>query len=86
MKTGPVFHLPGIFPGHCRSRMRAGGLRGSPGDHHPGPRGGGRVSLPVKEGLYGELLSLPLYPALTEADVSWICGQVSGFLGGRRKT
>jgi len=44
--------------------------------------GGGRVSLPVTEGLYGELLSLPLHPALTETEVSWICSQVAGFLGG----
>jgi dTDP-4-amino-4,6-dideoxygalactose transaminase len=48
--------------------------------------GGGRVSLPVTEGLYGELLSLPLHPALKETEVSWICGQVSGFLGGKGKT
>lgn len=47
--------------------------------------GGGRVSLPVTEGLYGELLSLPLHPALTAAEVSWICGQVSEFLGGSCK-
>lgn len=54
-------------------------------NHLLGLFGGGGVSLPVTEGLYGELLSLPLHPALTEAEVSWICGQVSGFLGGRRK-
>ena len=35
----------------------------------------------VTEGLYGELLSRPRHPALTDAEVSWICGQVPGFLG-----
>jgi len=45
--------------------------------------GGGRVSLPVTERLYGELLSLPLHPLLDETDVEWICDQIKAFLGGR---
>lgn len=28
-----------------------------------------------------EALSRPRHPALTEAEVSWICGQAPGFLG-----
>jgi hypothetical protein len=36
----------------------------------------------VTEGLYGELLSLPLHPALTDAGGSWICGRAPGFTGG----
>jgi hypothetical protein len=35
----------------------------------------------VTEWLYGELLSLSLHPALTEAEVSWSCGRAPGFLG-----
>jgi dTDP-4-amino-4,6-dideoxygalactose transaminase len=41
---------------------------------------GGKVSLPVTERLYGELLSLPLHPALSEAEVEWICGLIADFL------
>jgi dTDP-4-amino-4,6-dideoxygalactose transaminase len=47
--------------------------------------GGGRVSLPVTERLYGELLSLPLHPLLSDPEVTWICDQVTSFCGGRRK-
>jgi dTDP-4-amino-4,6-dideoxygalactose transaminase len=47
--------------------------------------GGGRVSLPVTEQLYGELLSLPLHPLLEETDVSWICDQIKAFMSGQRE-
>ncbi len=35
--------------------------------------GGGKVSLPVTERVYRELLTLPLHPGLTDADVDRIC-------------
>ncbi len=47
--------------------------------------GGGRVSLPITERLYGELLSLPLHPLLSDTEVTWICDQVTSFCSGRRK-
>lgn len=43
--------------------------------------GGGQVSLPVTEQISAELLSLPLHPELSEAQVDWICDQVTAFLG-----
>lgn len=79
---------PVLVLGGRRDELRTflGGLGIETGIHYRpnhllGLFGGGRVSLPVTERLYGELLSLPLHPALTEAEVSRICGQVSGFLG-----
>jgi len=42
--------------------------------------GGGRPPLPMTEQLYGQILSLPLHPELTEAEVTWICSQVENFL------
>lgn len=42
--------------------------------------GGGRTRLPVTEQLYGELLSLPLHPGLSEADVDRVCDMVEAFL------
>ena len=47
--------------------------------------GGGRVSLPVTERLYGELLSLPLHPLLSDPEVTRICDRVTSFCGGRRQ-
>jgi dTDP-4-amino-4,6-dideoxygalactose transaminase len=47
--------------------------------------GGSRVSLPVTEQLYGELLSLPLHPLLDETEVVWICDQIKAFLSGQRE-
>lgn len=47
--------------------------------------GGSRVSLPVTEQLYGELLSLPLHPRLDETEVVWICNQIKAFLSGQRE-
>jgi dTDP-4-amino-4,6-dideoxygalactose transaminase len=47
--------------------------------------GGGRVSLPVTEQLYGELFSLPLHPLLDETEVMWICDQIKAFLSGQRE-
>jgi len=35
--------------------------------------GGGRLSLPVTEQLYRELLTLPLHPGLNETDVKNVC-------------
>ncbi len=42
--------------------------------------GGGSTELPVTEQLYRELLSLPLHPALTIADVDRVCDCVETFL------
>ena len=42
--------------------------------------GGGRISLPVAERLYRELLSLPLHPGLTEADVDRVVDAVAEVL------
>jgi dTDP-4-amino-4,6-dideoxygalactose transaminase len=42
--------------------------------------GGGRLSLPVTESLYGELLSLPLHSGLHIADVECVCDAVAAFL------
>jgi dTDP-4-amino-4,6-dideoxygalactose transaminase len=47
--------------------------------------GGGGVSLPRTERLYGELLSLPLHPLLSDTDVTWICDHVTSFCSGRRQ-
>lgn len=48
--------------------------------------GGGRVSLPVSERLYGELLTLPLHPALRDADVDRICEIVGRTAAGGGET
>ncbi|MDD5240752.1 MAG: DegT/DnrJ/EryC1/StrS family aminotransferase [Sulfuricella sp.] len=42
--------------------------------------GGGKVSLPVTEGLYLELLSLPLHPDLTESEVSQVVATIRSCL------
>jgi dTDP-4-amino-4,6-dideoxygalactose transaminase len=45
--------------------------------------GGGRVSLPVTERLYEELLTLPLHPGLDTADVDRVCDSVTACLHAR---
>ncbi|MCK9376407.1 MAG: DegT/DnrJ/EryC1/StrS family aminotransferase [Syntrophobacterales bacterium] len=47
--------------------------------------GGGQVPLPVTEKLYGELLSLPLHPEVTEAEVRWICSRIIDFWRAEEK-
>jgi dTDP-4-amino-4,6-dideoxygalactose transaminase len=42
--------------------------------------GGGKGSLPVTEKLYEELLTLPLHPGLTDADLDQVIGSVKEFL------
>lgn len=42
--------------------------------------GGGRVSLPVTESLYEALLTLPLHPELTLADVDCVCDALAAAL------
>lgn len=42
--------------------------------------GGGRVSLPVTEKLYEELLTLPLHPGLSDGDVEYVCESVKEFI------
>jgi dTDP-4-amino-4,6-dideoxygalactose transaminase len=58
------------------------------GIHYPVPihqqeawrvSGGGRFSLPVTEKITGEILSLPLYPELSEEEVKYICECVGEF-------
>lgn len=44
--------------------------------------GGGRMSLPVTESLYEALLTLPLHPELTLADVDRICAVLAAALTG----
>lgn len=45
--------------------------------------GGGRVSLPVTERLYEELLTLPLHPGLDAGDVDRVCDSVTACLHAR---
>lgn len=42
--------------------------------------GGGCVSLPVTERIYGEIMSLPLHPGLADADVDRVCAAISHYL------
>ncbi len=41
--------------------------------------GGGRISLPVTEKLYEELLTLPLHSGLSDEDVEYVCENVEAF-------
>jgi dTDP-4-amino-4,6-dideoxygalactose transaminase len=41
--------------------------------------GGGRVSLPLTEKLYREILTLPLHPGLSDEDVEYVCESVKAF-------
>jgi len=43
--------------------------------------GGGRVSLPVTEAVFAELVSLPLHPGLTLADVDTVCDVIDTVVG-----
>lgn len=83
---GPV--VPHIFPVRILDGMRdkvrrvledrqiQTGLHYKP-NHLLTKFGGGGVSLPVAERLYRELISLPLHPDLTEADVDLVVGAVA---------
>lgn len=83
---GPV--VPHIFPVRILNGMRdevrrtledrriQTGLQYKP-NHLLTKFGGGRISLPVAEKLYRELLSLPLHPGLTEADVDRVVDAVA---------
>ena len=44
--------------------------------------GGGKMSLPKTEAIYGELLSLPLHPELEIADVDRVCNIITAVLQG----
>ena len=86
---GPV--VPHIFPVRILDGMRdkvsmaledrqiQTGLHYKP-NHLLTKFGGGRISLPVAERLYRELLSLPLHPGLTEADVDRVVDAVAEVL------
>jgi dTDP-4-amino-4,6-dideoxygalactose transaminase len=43
--------------------------------------GGGKISLPVTERLYGELMTLPLHPGLSEDEVEQVCVALRKALG-----
>jgi dTDP-4-amino-4,6-dideoxygalactose transaminase len=60
----------------------------SAGIHYPVPIhkqeawrscGGAEVSLPLTEKITGEILSLPMYPELTDAEINYICDCVIEF-------
>ncbi|MDE5831527.1 MAG: DegT/DnrJ/EryC1/StrS family aminotransferase [Desulfovibrio sp.] len=42
--------------------------------------GGGEISLPNTEKLYGELITLPLHPGLTDEDVEFVCETIKNVL------
>ena len=44
---------------------------------HPAP---GSLPLPVTEQLYGELVTLPMHPGLSAADVEHICDVITATL------
>ena len=44
--------------------------------------GGGAQHLPATEQLYAELLTLPLHPGLTIADVESVCQVITSFFDG----
>ncbi len=51
---------------------------------HPAYRGRfGELRLPVTEAVVGEILSLPMYPELTDDQVARVIDAVRGFFGGR---
>ncbi len=87
--------IPHIFPIRVldgrRNELRAGleaagiptGLHFKP-NHLLSLYGGGRVTLPAAERLYAELLTLPLHPDLSLAEVKTVCDRVSTVLHGGR--
>ena len=71
---------------HLREWLGSKGI--STGMHYPVPvhlqeawrqYGGDNYSLPVTEKIIGEILSLPMYPELTDEEVSYICDCVQEF-------
>jgi dTDP-4-amino-4,6-dideoxygalactose transaminase len=45
------------------------------------PLGYGKGSFPNAEIVAGEIVSLPLYPSLTEEEVNYVCESIRGFYG-----
>jgi dTDP-4-amino-4,6-dideoxygalactose transaminase len=60
---GTGIHYP--VPIHRQEAMRA--------------YGGGDFTLPVTDKITGEILSLPMYPELTDAEITYICDCVREF-------
>ncbi|HEU4572434.1 MAG TPA: DegT/DnrJ/EryC1/StrS family aminotransferase [Candidatus Limnocylindrales bacterium] len=86
-----VFHLYVIRSPHRDALLSGLKARGvGAGIHYPIPLhrqpaylrlGYGDVSLPETERAAAEVLSLPLYPELTEAQVGWVADQVAELVG-----
>jgi dTDP-4-amino-4,6-dideoxygalactose transaminase len=85
-----VFHLFVIRSSHRDTLRDFLGERGIATDvHYPLPthlqtpyahHGGGAGSLPITESLAQQVLSLPLYPELSDDDVEYVAGQVCAFV------
>jgi len=81
--------IPHIFPVRIANGLRqavadALAARGIPTGRHYKPNhllslyGGGRLSLPVTEQFFAEILTLPLHPGLTPEDVDAVCDSIAG--------
>lgn len=81
--------IPHIFPVRIAGGLRqavadALAARGIPTGRHYKPNhllslyGGGRLSLPVTEQFFAEILTLPLHPGLTSEDVDAVCDSIAG--------
>jgi len=67
-----------IFRAFLEERNIGTGIHYKP-NHLLAYYGGGRISLPVTEKLYEELLSLPLHPGLSDGDIEYVCESVKEF-------
>lgn len=86
-----VYHL---YVVRCDGRDRLKDYLGdkgiATGVHYPTPAhlqpayaslGYGRGSLPVSEKLAGEVLSLPMFPSITDVEIGYVCETVRAFYG-----
>jgi dTDP-4-amino-4,6-dideoxygalactose transaminase len=90
--TDPQDHIvPHILPvrgveGRKDAVVRALADKGIPTGVHYKPNhllsffGGGSPSLPVTEALYAQILTLPLHPGLSNADVDAVCDALAAAL------
>jgi dTDP-4-amino-4,6-dideoxygalactose transaminase len=93
-RSEPVWHLYVVRtsdPGALADFLRDGGI--ATGRHYPLPThlcpayarlGYGRGSFPVTEALAEQLLSLPIFPGMTESQVCAVAGRVRDFFDGPR--